>query len=160
LKTRKGFVSNSSSVSYVIKLNINDNDLRSCLMDAIPYYRVCDYIEDEKDRLIKRRVEIDGIEKRIKPSIKDSFYCHDTDCNQRNIVRWALIDDCKDEYDKLLMVLEDNYISIEHDDMIAIITAETNMHNDYQDMPKLMKAIALYLQFENKYVMRSEIIHH
>ena len=151
MKTRNGFVSNSSSSSYIV--TIRNVDFFDFCYRFSSEYKWSDFFSvDFLEREINER--IDRINDTKDESTSETF----------KMFPKMWLKDLNDQKEKLSKIDKDNFIEIarfvfdynnitcieDSDDLV--LHQSTSMHNDFNSgMCELMKEIVLYLMFETDY---------
>ncbi|MDD5651343.1 MAG: hypothetical protein PHF86_13170 [Candidatus Nanoarchaeia archaeon] len=161
MKIRKGFVSNSSSSSYIITLDKNKADFLADMVTAYEYgaFNV-NYIVENIKKTIKECEEPDQVSisfmaehmqnrindlKLLLEKIYDLTKIEDEDKNSRYYV-------CNTSVIELLLT---EYYNVKIEELTKIINVSgwTPMHNSYNDMPEILKDIIIWYTFEDPKVI-------
>ena len=145
MKIRIGFVSNSSSSSYIVEIKgINEQDFLNKLYHEYSWkYFMKSKIEEdllkciEEDKSAKTNLKLDKIfqdlhARWLRQSENDFNQLKEINTNEE-LVRF---------------VLEHNRITIKSDEDEIELFASTSMHNDFHDMPQLLREIILFFMFD------------
>lgn len=173
MKTRLGFVSNSSSASYYITLKEPRKEALSTILTECswPYFQRNTILE-QINKNIKSLTERLEYMERVKESwlIESKEYIEqklkefeDMKLQVEEIFRkkdeeWNSV--AKDN-DLLDIVLKLNYIKIDHETEHEIeLSANTVIHNNYvESMSDLLKDIVLYYTFEKPSKISLKVVH-
>jgi hypothetical protein len=119
MKIRTGFVSNSSSASFIVTVGISKNSL-------------CELLKDDLFWVLQRNLEsiIEMTEK----------YGEDEELNELKALTPS-------DYNYVETILNKRYIYLEEDGHNTKIESDTTMFNDYGDVCNLMKNILTTLVF-------------
>ena len=161
MKIRKGFVSNSSSSSYIITLDKTKADFLDDMVNAYEYgaFNV-NYIVENIKKTIKECEEPDQVSipfiaehmqnrindlKLLLEKIYDLTKIEDEDKNSRYYV-------CNTSVIELLLT---EYYNVKIEELTKIINVSgwTPMHNSYNDMPEILKDIIVWYTFEDPKVI-------
>lgn len=156
MKIRMGFVSNSSSASYIVNIiGINFYDFCDKIRSQYSFY---DYfsvkqMKDRIDHLLERYSDTD--ENDAMSSFSKSFK-----------------EELEEQKDKLSKVDEDNFyevakfaldfhqIGVKEESGSIRLSSFTSMHNDFDSgMSDIMKELTLYFMFETKCKVVCEVEH-
>jgi hypothetical protein len=148
MKIRTGFVSNSSSASYTIKLDICREDFIEGILNALQY----PWSSDFEDRLKK---DIEESPEKNDP-LFSSFYISHKKKAQEFMDR---LNKCKEEGSPRVLVMLDYYgIKTEFKRKNRVeVSGWTSMHNNFNEgMPDILKEILLYFMFDKKIKVQCE----
>lgn len=155
MKTRKCFVSNSSSASYIITIYQSESVFCEFLKPELWWTCKNTFrkkLEEELAELNNRRSNV-GIENDTR---------NDAKTLEKMIVRthefMSRLAGAKSDMEALIVYFEHSGVSVYSDDEHHRITLKSSvaMHNDYLDMPNIMKAVALAYLFSYPDVIRCE----
>lgn len=158
MKIRNGFVSNSSSSSYIVKIrDTSKEEFAEAMRDVWPYF----FYENLMSRLDK---DIDFFSKAI-----EEEKSHSTDKSLRRLLQdinqvrlnellnlkgrlTEIREDGLKNFDKLVfLVLEYNNLQCEIKDGYISLRSFTSMHNSFNDgMNEVLREIVLTLMFDTK----------
>ena len=165
MKTRDGFVSNSSSASYIVRLeNINFEDFVRILMPEFgwSYFNV----ESLKTQLEETKKRIEGWRDEDIQYANDNAGDDDGWAEMRtlhvaplakvNSLIDKLSNTAKDDMIGLAkIVLDSNQIDLRATDNYVELSSFTSMHNDFDSgMSEIMKEIVLFLTFDTDYTVK------
>lgn len=162
MKIRKGFISNSSSSSYIVSIRVSPEDFYQALWEEYAW----NWFSKKKNQ--------EELEKRIKRMQKDF---EEVDFSTESGRNWLLesstlwferliqdkekLDSLneKDAKELIKFVLEDNHIVISEDEDEIDLEYTTSMHNDFNEgITKLLKEIILYFLLDTKYKVKGRRI--
>lgn len=162
MKVRKGFVSNSSSSSYIVKINSDYNDFIDKLVeeygwDFINKKYIRRKIQKEIERLeeILNEIENDNNEnkvicdfqKRMNDNVQKTY-----DKEKNNLKELQKINNKKDLIE---FIFEWHYIKVETSDHEVVLNHFTSMHNSFlEGMNDLLKEIVLFFLFDTDYIVK------
>ena len=169
MKIRYGFVSNSSSASYIVKV------------DGISAYEFCERLAEEycytyfhrTDLVEKIEEEICASEKLLLDKTGLSFESWRQEFYGREIAHkkeiLELLKGDKDEKESyfdseleaktLALILKEYYhIHLEEKNGKLELRGDTIMHNDFSDVPPMLKDILMYLVFDKDLAKKTECI--
>lgn len=160
MKIRSGFVSNSSSASYIVTISKSLEDVIDDMHTH--FYLVSD--EVDKYKIDKRNYE--EILERINKNEKDIWYSKQEIEGYLELID-IIIDSkeniYKQDYDVnkyIETLMEYHRIEIEKFGDITTFTFNTSMHNDYDtSMNRIIKEIVLYYTFEKPGFLNCKIEH-
>jgi hypothetical protein len=147
MKLRMGFVSNSSGSSYIVTIHTS---LANVIADMTSEYGW--------DLFSKEKLE-KGVNKRIKEA--NEAYQNDRSGIMKSMSEHWIADAKrdKDALDKIgdskealfATVMEFNGIKVTDHKASVVLEASTSMHNDFDDVPRLLREIVLYYIFDTDY---------
>lgn len=145
MKIRMGFVSNSSSASYIIEVGGLTFDELLHMLDQEYSWKYFDY-----DKI---KSEIDNkYYKTLNLSKHGQFHGLKEDWIREATEEKERFDKINNEGEELVrFVLSFRGISVEELPNKLRLTAFTFMHNDYDDMPDLLREIIMFILMETKY---------
>ena len=160
MKIRTGFVSNSSSSSYIVKIHVPYNEFVDFLGARHKWDYFC--LENIKNKIDFQIKELEESHKKSLEEYKDRsewlFKCYDDRLKYLNDFKKETSELTEDNFDKIVeLVLKYNDITedtIETDsgENIVILSYFTSMHNDFNDgMNDLLKEIVLGFLFDTNY---------
>ena len=162
MKLREGFVSNSSSASYIVRIkNISLQEF--CDRLAPEYY------QDELNikitcGIIKRRIkDINRLRKKAKGKDLglDKMYERHKEVLEKLEKRGLKILDVEDFVKEVEFIFEYEDINVCENNGDVVLDYFTSIHNDYNDgMGDLLKEITLFFMFETHYEVECRVEHH
>jgi hypothetical protein len=162
MKKRTGFVSNSSSASYIIKLRGSLNEVLSDIANNCDWpYTTLEKIKKElNERIVSLEKRLEELETKKEkylmfntvPELKNRIYKERYDLNRIEKIEKEREGDWQSGQEEVTQIaLRLNYIKIEEKNEYVELEAATVMHNSYvEGMPDFLKDIVLYYSFENK----------
>jgi hypothetical protein len=162
MKLRNGFVSNSSSASYIVRIHdVNIMDFCESIAQEFQY----DYFEPESliERFTDRRKDIMGNE------LMGKHFRRETEQLTTLIARLeALKEDSglggyqyvQPDAELVTDILNQYYrIQTKFYNGDIILTGDSSMHNSICDVPDLLKSICMYYLFEIKKTLECKVEH-
>ena len=168
MKTRNGFVSNSSSASYIVRIHSTSvQDFCNAMAQEFQY----DYFDPEKliERFNDRCKDILKSETLGKHSSLSEYYR--TELDQLTILIERLEELKEDssyggyhykqpDAELITDIFNKVYrIQTQYYNGDIILTGNSSMHNSIADVPEILKTICMYYLFEVKKVLECEIDH-
>ena len=174
MKIRSGFVSNSSSASYYVTININLHTFIECMLDELQtsYFSVGNLLEELTKRLeleLEEYASYEQPENKVLPLFKEQKLRNIDRLKSKieNLEKIKCLDQWNwpstendekegkfvvDKVKAVTYILNDIYsiFLIEVNDTVdncIEISANTSMHNSYNDVPDIMKTIITYFCF-------------
>ena len=166
MKIREGFVSNSSSSSYIVKIHDSLEDFASRLIPDYSYSSI--NLESISKKIDKRIDELKVNREREKEKEEEEcrvniFKLYDEHISELEGLKkecCKILDD--DEYrdvDRVKFALKYNNIKIEEKDKCIELNYFTPMHNSFRDgMNGLLKEIVLFFMFDTDIKIECERI--
>ena len=164
MKIRNGFVSNSSSASYIIKIHgIDYNDFINIILREYGWSLFSK--SNVKQKLIKKLTDNKLYTKDLKNELKNktvsrvSWFGYLEDNIKKDEALLKKIDNFSLE-EIVEVVLERNSIKIMNDDDGIEIKFWTAMHNDFSSgMPEVLREVVLFFMFETSHKVKCDIKH-
>jgi len=161
MKKRKGFVSNSSSASYIVEIrDIKEDDFAGLLG--------CEYswdgfnLDSVRNRIAKRVEELEELQKtenntKTHDKYLGFFYREQLE-DYKKLKEISLQVNDDDSLEVIKFILEYNDIKYKAVDGDIELDYFTSMHNDYVDgMSDLLKEIVLFFMFETDYKIKCKV---
>lgn len=144
MKTRNGFVSNSSSASYIVRIHdMKVHDFCKAIAEEFQYnyFDITELIERFKERG-QYKYLVERLEELKHPEFLHGYYYDKPDAE--------LITDLLNQYYRIQTKYYNGDI---------ILTGSSSMHNSISDMPEILKDFCTYFMFESKKILECKVEH-
>lgn len=140
MKIRFGFVSNSSSASFVLHTDLSMEKFKELLSDLPEYFGEENFKKEVNSLISKEEAWIRSLEGKGDPGAIHNFWIDQT---RSNISRWEKLRDLNESgMDLIDAVLDFHNYSLEENQMKkASVRGHTSMYNDESDLGGLLLAI-------------------
>ena len=154
MKFRQGFISNSSSSSYIV--NIEGIDLDDFLNTLYQEYSWSFFNRERVKNEIYAYLY--GSKKRLEEN-KNIIFKDLEEYWPKESERWKeKFDSLDNDIDLVRFVLDYCHVYTEETKTGIQMTSSVSMHNDFRDMPEIMKEITLYFLMDTKHKVKGERI--
>ena len=148
MKIRNGFVSNSSSSSYIVKIkNLDFEELANCMASEYSY--------DDFFSLEQVKEKLDETIKSLSDGEHSEWYKHHLEqLNELKVELDAI--NPEDSFEKILRVMLKYYqIGVKETNNAVELSCFTSMHNSFNEgMSDVLKEIMLYFLFDRDYEVK------
>lgn len=139
MKIRNGFVSNSSSASYTIIIDLDIDAFTNIVMGEMWY------LKDTYTKWVKDRI------KYLKKSLKNNNFPFTTDDYTKEMERLQKLNiDDMNEQQLISDFFKINHCNLSYKKGVVELHHFNAMHNSYNDVPELMKHIITLFSFQYK----------
>jgi len=169
MKTRQGFVSNSSSASYIVNMKMSYDDLINFYINETSIsWRTTDILDEYKEHIDSLDTSINN----AKSKSESSLFIHSIEwlekerqkINGKYVRLKSILKNNKfyttiNTEDKRIIVtdyLEYHNISLTGDNLCSKIQGRVIMHNSFEDIPHYITALVTHFAFNNPEVMICE----
>ena len=164
MKIRLGFVSNSSSASYYVK--IQGITLEDFLNTLLGEYSWSYFSREDLNEQLDKRISIEenyfaeNTESKKKSSLPEFFTAQRRSYLEELKTKKQVLNNLNENtIDLVKFGLEDYHITYFEEKDGVVLTDWTSMHNNYTNMNDLLKEITLYFLFETTHKIIAKMEH-